>query len=185
MKTPKIIGETKVVLGPVRLSFPSLFEKKKFDGDTGDGKYMASLMIPKDEKETVDALNKAIDNARRAGITSKWGNKTPKKLDLPLRDGDEMEDEHMAGHWIVRAKSNSRPTVVDRKGALITDPEEIYGGVWCDMSISLFAYSTAGNNGVGCALNQVRKFKDDEPFGAGGGDDFADFNDDDLSDEDL
>ena len=171
MITPKVT-ETKVVFGPCRLSFPSLFEKKKFDGDTGDGKYMLVALLPKSEKETRDAINLAGEAAKNAGIASKWGGKLPKKLALPVFDGDESNDEYAQGHYTIRAKSNMRPAVTARDGSPVVDEEEIYGGVWAYVSVTFYPYSTAGNNGVAVALNAVRKFKDDEPFGQSSAHDF-------------
>ena len=92
MITP-IVKDTKVVFGPVRLSYTHLFSKYAPDGDTTNGKYMTNVILPKEEKETVKAINAAIEAAKKAAIASKWGGKEPKKLDLPLRDGDEKEDE--------------------------------------------------------------------------------------------
>lgn len=182
MITPKVI-ETKVVFGPCRLSFPSLFERKKFDGDTGEGKYMVTVLIPKGETETLEAVKTAIEAAKEKGKTQKWDGKLPaRNFTLPLMDGDESGDEYMAGHYTLRAKSNTRPAVTDRKGAPIVDEEEIYGGVWAYVSVSLFPYRSAGNSGVGVALNAVRKFKDDEPFGMTSAHDFDGIDDE---DEDL
>lgn len=184
MITPKIINETKVVFGPVRLSFPSLFAKKKFDGDTGDGKYMVTALIPKEEKETVDAIRGAINAAKKAGVSGKWNGKTPKDLTLPLIDGDTYDDEFYTDYYTIKAKSNNRPTVIDRNNQPIADEEEIYGGVWAYLSVSFFPYNAAGNKGVGAALNAVQKFKDDEPFGQNSAHDFDgigfDDDDDDL-----
>lgn len=182
MITPKVT-ENKVVFGPCRLSFPSLFERKKFDGDTGDGKYMVTALIPKSEKETVDAIKKAIESAKNAGITSKWGGKQPKKLTLPLIDGDETDDEYSQGCYTIKAKSNMRPAVTGRDKTPIVDNEEIYGGVWAYLSVTFYPYNAAGNNGVAVALNGVMKFKDDEPFGQSSAHDFDDIDNED--DEEL
>lgn len=177
-----IVKETKVIFGPCRLSFPSLFSRKKFDGDTGEGKYMVTALIPKKEKETIDAINQAINSARASGAASKWGGKEPRKLTLPLIDGDDTDDEYAQGHYTIKAKSNTRPTVQDRSGNPIYDEEEIYGGVWAAVSVTFFPYNAAGNTGVAAAINGVRKFKDDEPFGQSSAHDFDDI---DLDDEDL
>ncbi len=174
--TPKKLTETKIVIGPCRLSYPNLFERKKFDGDTGEGKYMVTVLIPKsaDGKDTVEAIRECIEAAKTAGASSKWQGKTPKKLSLPLVDGDESDDEYIQGHYTIKAKSNMRPTVLDRKRQPIVDQEEIYGGVWAYVSISFFPYDAAGNKGVAVALNSVMKFKDDDPFG--GSDSALDFD---------
>ena len=78
---------TKVVTGLVRLSYANVWEPKSINGS--DPKYSCSIIIPKSDKETVDAINAAIDCAIKEGA-GKFGGKTPPKgaLKLPLRDGD-------------------------------------------------------------------------------------------------
>lgn len=182
MKEP-IQNGTKVVFGPCRLSYTHLFEKYTPEGG-GDGKYMTNVLIPKDEKATVAAIEKAIQEAKKAGIVGKWGGKEPKKLDMPLHDGSEKEDEVYDGHLYVNAKCNTRPGIVDKHKQPITDEEEIYSGVWAYVSVTFYAYDVNGNKGVACGLNNVMKFKDDDRLGgrASAEADFGDFGDD---DEDL
>ena len=116
---------------------------------------------------------------------SKWGGKEPKKLDLPLRDGDDKDDEVYAGMLYVNAKSSTRPGIVDRNKAPIVDEEEIYSGVWAIVSVTFYPYDTNGNRGVACGLNNIMKFKDDEKLGgrSSAESDFADIDNED--DEDL
>lgn len=184
MITPQV-KENKVIFGPCRLSYTHVFNRYNPDGDQADGKYMTNVLIPKDEKETIAAISKAIDVAKKQAIVSKWGGKEPKKLDMPLRDGDEKDDENYEGHLFVNAKSNTRPGIVDRKKVPIVDEEEIYSGVWAIVSITFFGYDKNGNRGVACGLNNIMKFKDDEHFGGRvsaesdfGGVDFDDDDDD-------
>jgi len=185
MITP-IIKDNKVVFGPCRLSYTHVFAKYNPGGDNEDGKYMTNVLIPKEEKETVKALQTAIETAKKAGVVGKWGGKEPKKLDMPLRDGDEKDDDVYSGHFFVNAKSGTRPGVVDRKKVPIVDEEEVYSGVWAIVSVSFFAYDKSGNKGVACGLNNIMKFKDDEHLGGrvSAEADFADI-DDEEDDDDL
>lgn len=184
MITPKAT-DTKVVFGPCRLSYTHVFTKYAPEGDEKNGKYMTNILIPKTETETINAIKKAIEAAKAAGIVSKWGGKEPKKLDLPLRDGDDKDDEVYAGCYYLNAKSNTRPGIVDRNKAPIVDEEEMYSGVWAIASVTFYAYDTNGNRGVACGLNNLMKFKDDEKLGgrASAENDFADIDNED--DEDL
>lgn len=163
MITPMVNG-TKVVFGPVRLSYTHLFSKYIPDGST-EGKYMTNVLIPKKEKETIKALQDAIQAAKVAGISSKWGGKEPLVLDLPLRDGKDKDEEIYKGCLFLNAKASTRPGVVDSDRNPITDEEEIYSGVWAYVSVSFYPYSVSGNKGVACGLNNVMKFKDDERLG--------------------
>lgn len=186
MITPKLT-ETKVVFGPCRLSYTHLFEKHSFDGDNENGKYSTNILIPKSEKETVRAINAAIEEAKKSAIVSKWQGKCPKDLPSPLLDGDEKDDEVYAGHWYLNAKCSTRPGVVDRNKAPITDEEEIYSGVWAIVSVTFFGYNVNVKKGISCGLNNVMKFKDDEHLGgrASAQNDFGDISMDEENEDDL
>lgn len=187
MITP-IVKDTKVVFGPCRLSYTYLMSKYSPDG-ADDGKYMTNVLIPQGEKETVNAINKAIEAAKKAGLVSKWNGKEPKKLDLPLHDGDEKDDDSgiYEGMYYLNAKCNQRPGIVDKKKVPIVDEEEVYSGMWAIMSVTFFAYDKSGNRGVACGLNNVMKFKDDEHLGgrASAETDFGDVSFDNEDDDDL
>lgn len=186
MITP-IVKDTKVVFGPCRLSYTHVFSKYSPDGDAASGKYMTNVLIPKEEKETIKAIQQAIEAAKKAAVTSKWGGKEPKKLDMPLRDGDtdKEDDDVYSGHFYVNAKSNTRPGVCDKNKSPIMDEDEIYSGVWAIVSVTFFGYDVSGNRGVACGLNNIMKFKDGERLGgrASAESDFADIDMED--DEDL
>ena len=190
MITP-IVKDTKVVFGPCRLSYTHLFNKFVPDGGSEkDGKYMTNVLIPKEEKETVKAIRQAIEAAKEAGIVSKWSGKEPKKLDMPLRDGEEKENDDdgiYAGHFYVNAKSSTRPGVVDKNKTPIVDEDDIYSGIWAIMSVTFYAYDVNGNKGVACGLNNVMKCKDGERLGgrSSAESDFADVEFDNEDDEDL
>lgn len=184
MRTPKV-NENKVVFGPCRLSYTHVFNKYNPDGSSEDGKYMTNVLIPKTETETIEAIKGAIETAKKQAIVSKWGGKEPKKLDMPLRDGDEKDDDVYADHFYVNAKSNTRPGIVDKDLTPIVDEEEIYSGVWAYVSVTFYGYDVSGNRGIACGLNNIKKFKDDDKLGGrvSAESDFADFDDED--DDDL
>ena len=95
MIEPKV-NDTKGVICPCRLCYTHVFNKYTPDGDASTGKYMTNVLIPKSEKATVNAIKQAIEAAKKQATVSKWGGKEPKKLDLPLRDGDtDKEDDNV------------------------------------------------------------------------------------------
>ena len=167
-----IVKGTKVVFGPCRLSYTHLFSKY--------------VLIPKKEKATIKAIEAAIEAAKKEAITAKWGGKEPKKIDLPLRDGDDKEDDAVYENmFYVNAKASTRPGIVDKNKAPIVDEDEIYSGVWAYVSVTFYGYDVNGNRGIACGLNNIMKFKDDERFGgrASAENDFADLDTED--DDDL
>lgn len=175
-------NSTKVVTGIVRLSYANVWEPTSVNG--GTPKYGVSLIIPKSDKKTITAINKAIDAAIQAGI-GKFGGKIPNKaaLKLPLRDGDaERDDEAYANSYFVNANSPTAPQIVDRAVQPILDRSEVYSGCYAKVSINFYAFNSNGNRGIACGLGNIQKIRDGEPLGgrSSAADDFtADFDDND------
>jgi len=63
--------DTKITIGPLRLSYPKLFEPEK--NDQGVLKYGAAFLIPKSDAKTIATINKAVEAAKTDGKSSKWG----------------------------------------------------------------------------------------------------------------
>mgnify|MGYP003596186368 FL=1 len=93
------INKTKVITGTnTRLSYFHGWEPVSING--GAEKYSTAVLIPKSDKKTIDAIEKAIDAAIEEGI-AKFGGKKPDKaaIKLPIRDGDiHRDDEAYNGH---------------------------------------------------------------------------------------
>ena len=190
MITP-IVKENQVIFGPCRLSFTHLFKRFVGQGDTSDGKYMTNVLIPKGETETVKAIRQAIETAKKMAVQNKWKSE-PKKLDMPLRDGEEKDHDNdgiYPGNYYVNAKSSTRPGVVDKDRNPIMDEDEIYSGCWAVVSITFYGYDVSGNKGIACGLNNVMKVRDGDRLGGrkSAEADFADVQLDDTyaDDDDL
>lgn len=173
---------TKVVTGTVRFSYLYAFKPSVLDD-----KYSVVLLIPKEDKKTVDAIRKAIDEAKREGVKEKWKGKEPRDLWMPLRDGDEEKaDEHpeYAGMYFVKAKSDRKPILLDEYKDEILDETELYSGCWGRANISFFPFDN-NMKGIGCSLNALQKKRDDEPFGNAMTLDSARSSFDDEDDDDM
>lgn len=156
---------TKVITGVnTRLSYFHGWEPVSING--GTKKYSVSVLIPKTDTETVNAINEAIDEAIEEGI-AKFGGKRPNKatIKLPLRDGDEREDEAYKGHWYINANSTSAPQIVDRAVKAILDRNEVYSGCYARVSLNFYAFNSNGNKGIACGLGNIQKVRDGEPLG--------------------
>lgn len=177
------ISRTKVITGKdTRLSYFNGWEPKSING--WSERYSVSLLIPKDDKETINAIEKAIDAAIEEGI-GKFGGKKPNKaaIKLPLRDGDiERDDEAYKGHYFINANSLTAPQIVDKAVKPILDRSEVYSGCYARVSISFYAFNSNGNKGIACGLGNIQKIRDGKPLGgrSNATDDFTSLEDDDF-----
>ena len=154
---------TKVITGKVRASFVHVFEPQSVNGS--EPKYSCSLIIPKSDTRTIQAIQTAIEQAKQEGV-SKFGGKIPANLKTPLRDGDidRPDDAAYTDSYFVNANSKEKPGVVDRKRVPITDPLELYSGCYVRASINFYAFNTNGNRGVAAGLGNIQKWEDGEPL---------------------
>lgn len=177
------VNRTKVITGKnTRLSYFHGWEPTSING--GPERYSVSVLIPKDDKETVKAINNAVDAAIEEGI-AKFGGKKPNKaaIKLPLRDGDtEREDEAYAGHWFINANSKTAPQIVDKAVKPILDRDEVYSGCYARVSLNFYAFNSNGNKGIACGLGNIQKIRDGESLGgrSSATDDFSIEEDDDF-----
>lgn len=183
----KFINPTKIVTGKkTRWSYVNVWEPKAING--GTPKYSVSLIIPKDDKETIKKIKDAIEAAYNEGESKLKGNgkSVPALsiLKIPLRDGDteRPDDDAYANSYFINANSASAPGVVDIHCQPIIDHSEVYSGVYGRASINFYAFNSNGNRGIACCLNNLQKIADGEPLGGKSRpeDDFATDDDDDF-----
>ncbi|MDR9795244.1 DUF2815 family protein [Aeribacillus pallidus] len=185
---------TKVITGKVRLSYVHVFQPQSIDG--GEEKYSTSILIPKEDKETLRKIKTAIEAAKELG-KSQWGGKIPANLKLPLRDGDEErpDDEAYAGHYFINASSKTKPGIAKPIGKTpdgktkfeeITDSTEVYSGCYARVSINFYPFNKNGNRGIAVGLNNIVKVQDGEPLGGRARleDEFAEIEFDDVLEDD-
>lgn len=155
---------TKVTTGKIRLSYVHLFEPYAIEGN--EPKYSASVIISKDDKETLKAIKEAIEEAKELG-KAKFGGKIPTNLKTPLRDGDEErpDDESYENSYFLNANSRNKPGIVDVNVHPILDETEVYSGCYARVTLNFYAYSASGNKGIAAGLGNVQKIADGEPLG--------------------
>jgi hypothetical protein len=142
-----------------RASFPNVFTARSdFDGQ--EPKF--SIVMLFDKKTDISALKKLCEQA----VKEKWGDKVPKNLRSPFRDGDtdKPDMDGYAGCVFVRASSKGRPGLVDASVTPIVNQEDFYAGCYARATVNAFAYDKAGNQGVAFGLQNVQKLRDGEPF---------------------
>ena len=168
------MSSNKYVTPEFRVSFPNVFEAKAFTGKNGEqiGDKKYSIVCIFDKKDTdFSNLEKAVEEAKKEGAEKKWGGKIPKKLRLPIRDGDEEEREELEGKWFCsmsRPEDQGAPGIIDGRKNDITDKNVFYGGCYARASFRAFAYGGSGpvKPGISFSLENIQKLRDGEPFGA-------------------
>ena len=167
----KLKSETKVLITNARLSYPRLFVPYTFD-DKQNPKYSASLVISKDDTDTIDLIKQAIENAFEKG-KPKFSGKKKSALNYPLRDGDtdRPDDEVYKNAYFLNANSKNRPDVVDKyldpktKKPVVLTEEEVYPGCYVNATINFYPYAVRGNAGIAAGLGNVQKVKDGKRLG--------------------
>ena len=154
----------------VRFSYLNAFEAKATP--SGDLKFSASLLIPKEDVEGIKAIHSAINAAVQKGIdNNKFTQAQVKGLRLPIRDGDaEFESGNRGpeykGCFFINATSKNKPGVVkaqkDSAPVPIFDPDDFYSGCHGRADVNFFPYNQAGNRGVGVGLNNLMMVKEGE-----------------------
>lgn len=160
---------TKVTTGEVRFSFPHVFQPHA-NNPGQEPKYSVTILIPKTDAVTLQAIQSAMDVAAQEGVSGKFNGQMPAVLKNPLHDGDgvrpngEPFGEECKGCMVMTASSKQRPEVVDANLQAILNPAEVYAGCYGRVSLNFFPYNTNGNRGVGCGLNNVQKLRDGDPL---------------------
>lgn len=161
---------TRIMLKNVRLSYAHVWEPQPAREADREPKYATSIIIPKSDAAQIKKIEAAIEALLKAEGPAKFGGKVPPRgsLKLPLRDGDtERDDEAYQDAMFLNASSKTRPGIVDQNVEPILDRDEIYSGVYVNISIELYLFNANGNRGVACGLGNIQKVRDGEALGGG------------------
>ena len=168
--------KTNCVTGKCRISYVNVWEPRK--DDNGNEKYSVMILVPKDDVETLNAINACIKDAYDLGADVLKGNAkvVPSfgSIHLPLRDGDEERpgDPVYEGMFFFNATSKYMPDVWSTEkdpftGGLIRideGSEDLYSGCYCRCSINCYAYNTKGGKGIAVSIRALQKVEDGEPL---------------------
>lgn len=190
------MSDTKIVVGPVRFSFPKVFKPEAME-EGQDPKYSICLLIPKSDTALVAKIKAAIDSCIEEN--KKMFDGVPKgKLKNPLRDADDETNESKVndpnyekvwkGHYFMNVSTKNKPGVLNAKREPIIEPNDFYAGCYGYATINPFAFDQKGNKGIAFGLNNLLKSKDGERIAGftSAEEDFADLEiptDDESSDE--
>jgi hypothetical protein len=158
---------TRVVTGKVRFSYFNALAARKNEL-SGKEEFSTQVLVPKSDTETVAALKAAA----KAALVAKFGDKIPKNVRNPLRDGDTETKQdgsplgaEYAGCFFFNAKSTNKPGAVDQHGMDLIGANDIGSGDFGRVSLNAYAYSQAGNNGVSFGLNNIMLLAKGDPLG--------------------
>lgn len=157
-----------LVIGEVRFSYVSAFEPRVTPN--GDEKYSVTLLIPKTNTEAYQTIMNEIQKCLQENIATTFKGVAPANSRLPIYDGDGVREsgepfgEECKGHWVISAKSNTAPEVVDANLNPIISKSEFYSGCYGRASIRFYAYNQNGNKGIGCGLGNLQKLRDGQPL---------------------
>lgn len=176
--------ERLIKIDNVRFSYPHFGEMQEQEGESGkkEKSWGGVAMLPKDtHKEAKDAFMEILN----ALLTKNEAKVEPQNR--CIKNGDDKEDENMAGHWLITFKEKDpsrRPGVRDKQGKQYTDSdgnistekidEAFYGGCWGSVLLRPWYFNGKAKNATKtfpkrlcCGFTGVQKLKDDTPFGQG------------------
>ena len=159
---------TRVVTGKCRFVYCSVMSARKNEMN-GKDEFSTQVLVPKSDTETVAALKAAAKEA----LMAKFGDKIPKNVRSPLRDGDTETKtdgsplgKEYAGHFFCNVKSTAKPGAIDAHGNDLIGADDIVSGDYVRVSLNAYAYSQAGNSGVSFGLNNILLLKKGQPLGS-------------------
>lgn len=200
-------NNTRVKTGEVRFSYCHIFEPYAFD-ETQEAKYSLSILIDKQDKTTITAIQNAYNAAVEQG-KEKYGKSFESKAlsKCPMirpvgsnygllkdadADPDTSGDPNLAGHYIMNLKTNRAPQVLARETGRQKITKEnggediVYSGCYGKVTLSVYPYNNI-STGISASLNNVLKTRDGDKFSGmkSAEDDFADDLSSDENDDDL
>lgn len=170
LKRKEHIMNANEIIIPARLSYANIWEaRQSLEGDKMQ--YSCSLLIPKSDVNTVQAIKALMAKIEKEATTTKWGGKKPATYTHPLlRDGDaeRADDETYAGCYFMNAKANADhpPKIIDARCNPIMDRDEVYSGCYANVKVSIYAYNNPkGGKGLSAGLVAIQKTKDGARLG--------------------
>lgn len=157
------INRTKVVTGKVILHHPNIFEPIKFK-NSSKAKYSAVIVIPPEEKETIDKINMAVNEA----IIQKFGGNISEheRIMSPLKNGNDSDSLDLVyyNNYFVNATNDLPPRVFNKDKLPFLSKITVDDCTYARAVLLFKAYDFNGNKGVSCQLLKVQLF--DERYDA-------------------
>jgi len=166
-----------MILKNVKVSFVKFDDPE--ENMNGKLSYGCCVLIDKDDKANLAALEKEIERATIKGVADKWAGKKPAKFAYkPLRDGDEeialyketdgdegREGAEYKNHLFINPSmlaSYGKPGLVDANLNPVMEKGLFYSGCIVNIDVSAFPYMYQKNKGIGWGFNNVMFVKDSD-----------------------
>lgn len=148
-----------IMLKNVRVSFPHLFERSRYED--GEGKFGATLLL---DPATDQAQIKAVQSEIQRLLTEKLNGIKLSSDRLCLRARPDRAE--YGDSLALSANSNSQPVVIDvqRNQVLDKDKNPIYPGCYVNAKISLWAQSNKHGKRVNANLVAIQFAADGDSF---------------------
>ena len=166
------IQHVKCLTHPFRVSYPKVFKPdSNFDG--GEPKYSLTMLFPKktNNGKPADGQANSLEQIIERAAIEKFGKKKdwPKKLKMPLKDGDEetnYPEYKVMMYATISAKK--KPVLIDllNNNEEIIDPTDFYAGCWARAVVIAGGFDNKAK-GVTLTVMSIQKLEDDKPFSGG------------------
>lgn len=168
-----MFNPSNVTTNEVRFSYVHLF-KPYASMPNQEEKYSVTVLVPKNDTDTMNRINAAIEAAKARGTSDRWNGIVPPVVQTPVYDGDGVRPsdgmpfgEECKGHYVFTASTSVDypPEVVDINGNPILNASAVYSGCYGRVNVTFFPYAFGAKKGIGCSLGPVQKTKDGDMLG--------------------
>lgn len=150
-----------ILLKDGRLSYPHLFEKYKME-EKDTPRYSCKVIFDKKtHAAAMKALGQKIVELEMQHFKAKSASDK-----RPLRDGDQLSKDELAGSWVISASETKHaPDVINKDKSRINESDDI---IYAGCRVNVLVRPWAQNNKFGKRINfnllAVQFVADDEPF---------------------
>lgn len=143
-----------IIIKNVVLRYPNLIKKRENrQGDNRPSKYGTTVIISKDNNESIDKINEAIAKAISTGNIANVEN-----IHYPINDGDVSYpgDRIFENSIYFYASSSIKPRIVDKKLNELKVLDDYLNGQYANISLTFCPYNFNGTIGVSAQLHNVQ-----------------------------
>jgi hypothetical protein len=149
----------KVVTGIVRLAYVNGLREKSAPPGSERLRFNVNVLINKDDKFTLDQMEKAFNDAKREGREKLWGNKAPATLKFEnfLKDRSEESEQEIWENVLVAVPKTDYDVKIIGPDNETFDTKGCYDGMNARVSMGLYPYKhESGGKGIGIQLNGIK-----------------------------